>query len=126
MLVGLAFAALAGAAIVTIVGQGGWTVLLITYLGGGALGVVMLLRLRQGHYSVAGVGWFIFTLLAFTVWNFLCVGVSVWTRWTGLGRWTFGLVEVVSAVPLIVSVGLLHRRLTATSAGSRGESGPRY
>jgi hypothetical protein len=120
MLIGLAVVELAGAAVVTLLGRGGWTVLLITYLGGGVLMIVMLFRLRRGHYSVAGVAWFMFTVLVFNVWNFLVVGLSVWTRWTGVGRWSFALIEVVSAIPLIVSVWRLDRRLRAASAGSGG------
>jgi hypothetical protein len=128
MLVGLAAVDIVGASIVTLLGRGGWTVVLITYMGGGALMVVMLLRLRRGHYSIAAVAWFMFTILAFNLWNFLVLGASVWARWTGIGRWTFALVEVISAIPLIVGGWLMRSQLqnvrsdgtSAESAGSRG------
>jgi len=120
MLVALAVAALSGAGIATVVGRGVGLVLLITYFGGGALMCLMAVGLIRNRYSVAGIAWFMGTILTFNVWNILVLQLSFSIRWSGLGRWTFALVEVVSAIPLIVSVWLLHRRLRAAGAGSRG------
>jgi len=120
MLVALAVAALSGTGIATVVGRGVWLVLLITYSGGGALMCLMAVGLIRNRYSVAGIAWFMGTILTFNVWNILVLQLSFSIRWSGLGRWTFALLEVVSAIPLIVSVWLLHRRLRGAGAGSRG------
>jgi cell division protein FtsW (lipid II flippase) len=111
MLVGLAVLELGGAALVTVIGHGGWVLVLVTYVGGGALMGVAVLRLKRRDYSVAAVLLFMFTILAFSVWNFCVLGVSVWSRWTGIGGWTFALLELISAIPLIVSAWLLHLKL---------------
>lgn len=111
MLMGLAVLELGGAGLVTVIGHGWWVLVLVTYVGGGALMGVAVLRLKRRDYSVPAVLLFMFTIVAFSVWNFLVLGVSAWTRWTGIGRWTFALLELISAIPLIVSAWLLHRRL---------------
>ncbi|HYR50854.1 MAG TPA: hypothetical protein VES90_11760, partial [Candidatus Eisenbacteria bacterium] len=76
MLVALAVAALSGAGIATVVGRGVWLVLLITYFGGGALMCLMAVGLIRNRYSVAGIAWFMGTILTFNVWNILVLQLS--------------------------------------------------
>ena len=115
MLVGLAVVALAAAGIVTVVGRGTGVALLITYFGGGALMCVMALGLIRQRYSDAGIAWSMGTILTFNVWNIIVLQLTFWAGWTGAGRWTFALIEAVSAIPLIVSVWVMGGRLRAKS-----------
>ena len=78
----------------------------------GAISVVMVVFLRIRAYSRTGLRIFSLTASTFTIWNALCAGVSVATRWWSSSQpsYHFGVTEAVTAVPLVIGIWLLSRK----------------
>jgi len=83
---------------------------------GTAFNVAGILRLKR-HYSISGIFWFMATIAIVSIWNLVVMWVSLLSRWWASSQpgYHVGISAAIGLLPLLISIGLLGRKVRQAS-----------